>query len=689
MSVRRRFPAIPGDLGHGTIRKLKELAEIWSGDRGNPLDRVVTFRDLEDADIGRLNRSNGSLDLGEAVSGGTEIIHMGPLENLEAAGAVHNIILNWEGTNQRGFAYVEVWRSEDANLANAVLVGTSRGRLFTDPVGPGSEYCYWVRAVSVTDTPGPYNQTEGTCAETAPDVDRLLDVLEGQLSESQLVEDLRSSIELIDKPETGLVERLDQIASTVGDTSGLDNMLYDGSLERVENDCSPGWGYCSSGSGVSSLFARSHGYAVRLDAHAISPTSYRYNHAINPERFDADGGEAFRVRGWYYLSQDAVTRDQVGPAAIAINQFNTGNQNVGSKIAYGMETSRGVWHRIDAVLRMDTGLTIGSGRFEVRSYLDAGQVYFDDLELYRGSDMPEEGTSILERLAQVEPTRASYSVKTDVNGRVTGYGFAADSDSSEFAIIADRFTIAAPDSDDQGEAPFYHRTTWEQINGEWVPPGTYIEQGFIADGTIIRAKLGDAAIDTAKIAQGAIESYTLGDGVITSAKIADYLQSDNWQPGQSGWKIWRSGDVEFNDGVFRGNLSVGTLDIQGNAVTVPLYTQADFNVINEPEGPWVERLVSPILNLNVSAEVMVWVMVKGIAEGESTNVAVRFRVNGNAFYETTTSALKALTTSHIFTSSVYVGAGSDHRLQLDIRNDWYKGNFRLREAAMTVLAVKR
>jgi hypothetical protein len=47
-----------------------------------------------------------------------------------------------------------------------------------------------------------------------------------------------------------------------------------------------------------------------------------------------------------------------------------------------------------------------------------------------------------------------------------------------------------------------------------------------------------------------------GTGItITSASIAQTLQSTNYAAGASGWKIWRNGDVEFENGTFRGTIN--------------------------------------------------------------------------------------------------------------------------------------
>lgn len=164
---RRRFPAIPGDLGRNTIARMKELLEIWSGDRGDQLDSVATLRDLVDADIARISRGGRM----EAVAAGQDPVRVGPLSNLRVNGAFQNMIIEWGGISQPGYAYAEVWRGEADNLGDAVMIGASRGFVFTDPVGPGSSYYYWVRAVSTTGHPGPYNASAGTFGQTARDAE--------------------------------------------------------------------------------------------------------------------------------------------------------------------------------------------------------------------------------------------------------------------------------------------------------------------------------------------------------------------------------------------------------------------------------------------------------------------------------------------------------------------------------------
>lgn len=77
-----------------------------------------------------------------------------------------------------------------------------------------------------------------------------------------------------------------------------------------------------------------------------------------------------------------------------------------------------------------------------------------------------------------------YFVKLDVNGRVSGFGTANDGTVSDFAVRADKFYIAPPDSTGKGDAPFIVTTTPQVIDGVTIPAGTYIKAAYIAKASI-------------------------------------------------------------------------------------------------------------------------------------------------------------------------------------------------------------
>lgn len=138
--------------------------------------------------------------------------------------------------------------------------------------------------------------------------------------------------------------------------------------------------------------------------------------------------------------------------------------------------------------------------------------------------------ALQERAEVIDGLSAQYSVKIDNNGNVAGFGLSSEtseagSTTSAFGVRADKFWLASSadsstSSPDAGKVPFIVTTSDQTNNGVTMPAGTYIADAFIANGAISNAKIGLAAIDTAKIADASIVSAKIDNAAITNAKIA-------------------------------------------------------------------------------------------------------------------------------------------------------------------------
>ena len=73
-----------------------------------------------------------------------------------------------------------------------------------------------------------------------------------------------------------------------------------------------------------------------------------------------------------------------------------------------------------------------------------------------------------------------------------------------------------------------------------------------------------------------IQSAVIGDGSISNAKIGNFIQSNNYVAGSTGWRIDKSGNAEIrgklyaNSGEFAFNGTNNTVQINGNGITVNL-----------------------------------------------------------------------------------------------------------------------
>jgi len=161
---------------------------------------------------------------------------------------------------------------------------------------------------------------------------------------------------------------------------------------------------------------------------------------------------------------------------------------------------------------------------------------------------------VLDDFKEVEDgVRAQHAIKIDNAGKIVGFGLVLQKDGfSAFDVRADRFSISAPSdkpNDVNGTSPFMVLTNQQTIDGVTVPAGVYA-RNFYAPR---------ASIDTIQIADAAIEEAQIDDLAVTRGKIKD--------------------------------LAVDTLQIENNAVTVPLskyidgVTSGSFNNNQNPAFP--------------------------------------------------------------------------------------------------------
>lgn len=229
------LPAIPPNRdGNITVTKIQELVQIWKGERGNKLDKVVTYADLLKLQLASLNRS-GSLGAGSV--GAPSPTYTAVPTNLTASAGFGLIFLDWDVGTQN-YAYTEIYRNTEDNLANAVLIGTSIASLFPDvAVTSGQTYYYWVRAVSDTNNKTLFNATAGTSASAVLEPDYVIGLLENRISSSELVAELLTPIQSIPTIQSTLNDHGVRLPSVEGyvDQLNIDVPIMQTSINDFAN----------------------------------------------------------------------------------------------------------------------------------------------------------------------------------------------------------------------------------------------------------------------------------------------------------------------------------------------------------------------------------------------------------------------------------------------------------------------
>ena len=232
MAKETKLPAIP----HSTdpaVKALKEALEVRLGRRGDSLDRAVTVRDLYEGGVISLS---GMPTLPTIVTGGGDITPTVVVDDnvdlsvppapttLVANGAFVGILVHWDITTRTDLT-AHIYRNTVDDRSTAVVIGTAAGHIYSDLVGYGKTYYYWVRLMSVAQILGPFNAVAGTIGVTSLKVSDVIAELSDELNQSHLAGVLSTKIDKIDVIEGGLATVVSESAALVATTATLNTTV--------------------------------------------------------------------------------------------------------------------------------------------------------------------------------------------------------------------------------------------------------------------------------------------------------------------------------------------------------------------------------------------------------------------------------------------------------------------------------
>ena len=542
MSRLKDLPELARDGSNlsSVMQSVREVIQTFRGYRGDPLDQALTLRDLT-LETRRQLQGGGLLN---GTAGGTTLINPeAPVyeidltppptpEGLAASSGISHVYVECASPSytqghghDRTVVYGIKWPdgAPAPVFSSAVQLFSFQGPFGAYPSDPATRWALWIKwrsndGVLSTD---PAGGTNGVVTRTGENVALLLEALTGEITESQLYVDLGSRIDLIDTPTTGLVDQVGAVKTVVNNpATGV--LATAASLDAVKNTVN------NATTGVTATATRVSALETTVNTGPDRNTALRAS-VTNEATTRADADTALAMRATNLES--SVNNATTGLATKAsVSQVATAKSEA-------IAASASVTDTISA--RLNTG---DFAAVQVQSSASASAV-----------------TGLL----------AQYTVKLDVGGKVSGYGLASSSASSEFAIRADRFYIAPPETGG-GDAvqiiPFSVQATATTINGVAVPAGVYINDAYVKNGTITNAKIGNAAIDDAKVANLSAAKLTAG-----SIGVGSYISSTAYTAGSAGWRINADGTAEFSGVVVRGTVfatagQIGGITVASNAV---------------------------------------------------------------------------------------------------------------------------
>ena len=450
-----------------TLDSMKEAQEIRLGRRGDPLDRAITLRELIDSGLAKQLRSrpfdpNGLTDfIPNDDQVGDLTIPPAPT-GLEASGAFTEIIVDWNPAQYSNHAFTEVWRSRDDEIGTATLITTTASFIITDPVGYDQTYFYWVRFVSTSNIRGPFNQTNGTKANTVENIGAVM---------------LQLSEELSNLPGFNLMSTI-ATAATVIRSSGSPSTRADSSAIQ-SNDV---WFDTDDGQ----IYTRNSGNDAWVAARDASLVTLFGSTSFTGSTLSAAMATAQGDIVTVTNAQSSTASSLSSLTTTVTNNNNTLTSSINS----------------EATTRSNADTTLTNSVNSLNSTVGGHTSSISTLNTTTASHTGDLNAMFV------------LTVATESNGSKSAAGMVVGSNASNGSgaqsfvqFQADKFAI------------------WNDTNASVAPfivsgGSVFIDSARIQDGAITNARIADATIESAKISNAAITTAKIGDAQITTAKIA-------------------------------------------------------------------------------------------------------------------------------------------------------------------------
>lgn len=396
---------------------------------------------------------------------------------LTVRGILFGMHLSWQfGSNSEDTNYTEIQAASFPDT-NPVELGTYAYP--TDSVtinGLGPDFIQYYRARTVDKLGNESAWTDWVEGQSSSDAQAALDVLAGQISKTQLAQDLKTQIDLIDVNELAISAetqaRIDQILAlnndfqefgvaveqsitTLQDATGAQAEKIDVIIADYQPEFFDKTKYLSS-TAEQWTYAKS----VARDNYALSQKT-----ELVSAKVDVNDAKYTREITTLATDTEAITKDvQQISAKTADNAALIRDESIARSDQYSALSQR--------TNTLQTTATDANNRSKTNY------------------------ASIQQQFQSINGLYAQYTLKVDVNGRISGFGLASSNVASAFAINADRFYIVSPDDPNYGDLGFVYNagTSADPETGVVMPKGLYLKAAFIKEASISTLKIRGQAV---------------------------------------------------------------------------------------------------------------------------------------------------------------------------------------------------
>lgn len=462
----------------------------------------------------------------------------------------------------------EIWYSKSNSLGTAAKLSDlafPQSDFSLQSLSAGAQFFFWARLVDRTGNIGPfYPVKDGVMGQASAEAGPILEMIAGQIGETELGKHLLDRIDLIDGSGPGSVN--DRLNETKKELEGLIDEITD-ALE-----------YDNTKAYVS-------GEVVRLGNRLFQAIANTTGHPPPNATYWLDMGTLAETTNALVLQvqkNSASITEQDGKITAQGKQINAIDATIKGPQTGLEATARGLTSLTGTVETLDGKVTATAERVDgVYAFIDSGSA--GDERGSAGDETSSAGTwSIMSAIAERD---FAQSVRTDVVEAKVSENAAsiidvskasADANSamaSRLSEVSARVgeTNAAVQVVSKAQADFEGKanTMWSvkmqvNSNGQLVTAGIglgiesnaegVLQSQFLvsADRFAVVGALAGGQVFTPFVVQNGqvfMASAFIQDGTITNAKIGDFISSTNYVPGVSGWRLDKSGTFEINGNV--------------------------------------------------------------------------------------------------------------------------------------------
>lgn len=542
-------------------------------------------------------RAINALDIGSLYSESVETVLNGKttlpptVAALTTESLVFAIKVKWQipqGVSTADLQRTEIWYGKTADLALATKLGDyayPQTDLTMMGLAAGTSLFFWARLVDRTGNIGPWFPSgSGVNGQASSDASPILDLIAGQISETELGKHLLDRIELIDGSGLGSVN--DRLDNTRKELQALvdqvtDALLYDaarayasGEFVRQENHLyqaiqavpanspPPNAAYWLD---IGSLVQTSNALALQIQQNKtaietvdgkVTSTAQKTDGVyaqVNPkmagdEQTSLAGDDVSMAGAWSVMS--AIAEGDIAQAMktdaleVRVNQNRASITNVDSASASRDEALAQRVTRLDArVSQNQASITNVDSTSASRDEALAQRVTQLDTKVNNNSASID---TRLTTLATADKTLAQSieTVQTKVNQQSvsiqTNASAIADTNGKLAANWSVRMQVAAGGG---------YKFAGIGLGIENGPGGLQSQFLISADQFAIYNENTPGKPTTPFAVRGTetfIDSAFIQNGTITNAKIGQVIQSNDYQPGVRGWKLDKAGGLELN-----------------------------------------------------------------------------------------------------------------------------------------------